>query len=260
MIDRKELQMTEDLDARRHLELEGTVNTRDIGGYETRDGRHTKWGMLLRSDSLHQLSPASQQALVDYGLRSVLDLRKSQEMQKTRNVFLGSDLVDYYHQNMVGDTLMREREHIPEELDYVEHMRWSYSVVLDRRKSHVQDTLSLLARPGTLPSLVHCAGGTERTGLIIGLVLSIVGVPEETIAEDFALTARFSYAAHLEKHPEHSADSYTMEDHQAKVCRPDTMLAVLRTLQERYCGAIGYARDIGVSEEEMEALRDALLE
>jgi len=252
--------MTENLDPRRHLKLEGTINTRDIGGYETRDGRHTRWGVLLRSDSLHELSPTSKLALEDFGLRSVLDLRKSQEMQKTRNVFFDSDTVDYYHQNMVGDTLMREREHIPEELDYVEHMRWSYAVVLDRRKSHVQDTLSLLARPGTLPALVHCAGGTERTGLIIGLVLGIVGVPEETIAEDFALTARFSYARYLDQHPELSADGYTLEDHQAKICRPDTMLAVLRTLEERYCGAIGYARNIGVSEAEMEALREALLE
>ena len=252
--------MTEDVDPRRHLELEGTINTRDVGGYETRDGRHTKWGVLLRSDSLHELSAASKQVLVDFGLKSVLDLRKSVEMQKTRNVFFGSDTVDYYHQNMVGDTLMREREHIPEELDYVEHMRWSYSVVLDRRKSHVQDTLSLLARSGTLPALVHCAGGTERTGLIVGLVLGIVGAPEETIVEDFALTARFTYANYLDKHPELSADSYTLEDHQAKICRPDTMLAVLRTLEERYCGVVGYARDIGVSEEEMEALREALLE
>ena len=252
--------MSEEMDPRRHLNLEGTVNTRDVGGYETRDGKRTRWGVLLRSDSLHELTPSSQQVLVDFGLRSVLDLRKSQEMQNTRNVFFGSDRVDYYHQNMGGDTLMREREHIPKELDYVEHMRWSYSVVLDRRKSHVQDTLSLLARPGTLPALIHCAGGTERTGLIIGLVLGIVGVPEETIAEDFALTARFSYAQHLERNPELSAETYSLADHQARVCRPDTMLAVLRTLEERYCGVVGYARNIGVSEAEMEALQEALLE
>ena len=72
--------MTDDLDPRRHLELEGTVNTRDIGGYATRDGRRTRWGRLLRSDSLHRLSPRSRQALLDFGLRSVLDLRKSLEM------------------------------------------------------------------------------------------------------------------------------------------------------------------------------------
>ena len=111
--------MTEDLDPRRHLDLEGTVNTRDVGGYATADGHQTRWGRLLRSDSLHQLTPKSQQTLIDWGLRSVLDLRKSKEMQKTRNAFFDHDQVTYYHQNMVGDTLIRERESIPEQLDQI---------------------------------------------------------------------------------------------------------------------------------------------
>ena len=252
--------MTRDLDPRRHLSLEGTSNTRDIGGYATRDGRQTRWGRLLRSDSLHNLSPDSRQTLLDYGLRSVLDLRKSEEMQKKRNVFLGSDAVQYYHQNMVGDTLIRERESIPPSLDYVEHMRWSYSVVLDRRKSHIHDTLCLLGQPGTLPALVHCAGGTERTGLIVALVLGIAGVSDDTIAADFALTARCTYNPYLADHPELSPATYTLEDHQNRQCRPDTMLAVLRTLEERYCGVVGYARNIGMSEDQISSLREAIVQ
>ena len=252
--------MTADLDPRRHLELEGTCNTRDIGGYATRDGRQTRWGRLLRSDSLHNLSSDSQQVLLDYGLRSVLDLRKSAEMQNKRNVFFGSNSLQYFHQNMVGDTLIRERESIPASLDYVEHMRWSYSVVLDRRESHIHDTLCLLGQRGTLPALVHCAGGTERTGLIIALVLGIAGVPEETIAADFALTARLTYLPYLADHPDLSPATYTLEDHQNRQCRPDTMLAVLRTLEERYCGVVGYARNIGMSEDQILSLREAIVE
>ena len=252
--------MADDLDPRRHFKLAGTVNTRDVGGYATIDGRQTRWGRLLRSDALDQLEPQSQQALLDYGLRSVLDLRKSREIQEKRNVFFGSDRVQYYHQNMVGDTLIRERESIPGSLDYVEHMRWSYSVVLDRRKSHIHDTLCLLSQPDAMPALVHCAGGTERTGLIIALVLGIAGVPEETIAADFALTARLTYGHYLETHPEVDADHYTMEDHQNGQCRPETILAVLRTLEERYCGVVGYARNSGMSEEQIAALREAIVE
>ncbi len=60
---------------KRHLRLEGTYNVRDIGGYRTTDGRHTRWRRLLRADSLHRLTPASQAALVDYGVRTVIDLR-----------------------------------------------------------------------------------------------------------------------------------------------------------------------------------------
>ena len=148
--------MTDNLDPKRHLKIEGTFNTRDIGGYATQDGRKTRWGRFLRSDSLHQLPVKSQQALLDYGIRTIIDLRKSVDIQKLPNVFFGSDKVTYYHQNMVGDMKLRERESIPESLGYVERMRWDYSVVLDKRQSQVRDTLCTLAAPDTLPVLVHC--------------------------------------------------------------------------------------------------------
>ncbi|RUR73281.1 tyrosine-protein phosphatase [Chlorogloeopsis fritschii PCC 9212] len=51
----------------RLLALEGCYNTRDIGGYETLDGKKTRWRTVLRSDSLHRLTPASQQLLLNYG-------------------------------------------------------------------------------------------------------------------------------------------------------------------------------------------------
>ena len=252
--------MTDNLDPRRHLKIEGTFNTRDIGGYATQDGRKTRWGRFLRSDSLHQLPVKSQQALLDYGIRTIVDLRKSGDMQKVPNVFFGSDKVTYYHQNLDGDMELRERESISESLGYVERRRWVYSVVLDKRQSQVRDTLCTLAAPDTLPALVHCAGGTERTGLITALVLGICGVPAETIAEDFGLSARLLLPRYLEAHPEVSADDYTWQDYQQQFCRPETMLAVLRDLDERHCGVEGYARNIGVSQSEIDSLREALVE
>lgn len=53
----------------RHLPLEGSYNIRDIGGYLTADGYQTRWKTILRSDSLHRLTPASQQALIEYGIK-----------------------------------------------------------------------------------------------------------------------------------------------------------------------------------------------
>ena len=91
--------MTDDLNEKRHLDLEGTFNTRDIGGYATEDGRRIRWGRFLRSDSLHQLPIKSQAALLEYGVRTIIDLRRSQEIQIRPNVFYGFDEVAYYHQN-----------------------------------------------------------------------------------------------------------------------------------------------------------------
>ena len=82
--------MSADLDPRRHLALEGTYNTRDIGGYATGDDRQTRWGVYLRSDSLHQLSEDDRQRLREYGLRTVVDLRRNREMHQEPNVFFDS--------------------------------------------------------------------------------------------------------------------------------------------------------------------------
>ena len=252
--------MTSDLDPRRHLQLEGTSNTRDIGGYATRDGRQTRWGQFLRSDSLHQLSARDRRDLLDYGVRTVIDLRRSEEMQRQVNVFFGSDEVTYYHHNMAGDIPIPERQNLPRGLEEVERRRWMYSVVLDKRQPEVCDTLRALAAPDALPALVHCAGGADRTGIITALVLGIAGVPAETIAGDYALTARYNLPRYLEDHPELDAATYTWQDFQRDTCPPGVMLGVLRDLDLRHCGVEGYALHAGVSPAEIEALREALVE
>ena len=69
--------MDETLDPKRRLEIEGAYNVRDLGGYCTGNGCRTRWQRFLRADSLHQLSPSAQTALLDYGVRTVIDLRRT---------------------------------------------------------------------------------------------------------------------------------------------------------------------------------------
>ena len=252
--------MADDLDAKRHLDLEGTFNVRDIGGYATEDGHRTRWGRFLRSDSLHRLPIKSQAALLEYGVRTIIDLRRSQQIQSTPNVFFGSDELAYYHQNMVGDAALSERAEIPKTLPPAERIRRVYCLILDRRQSQVHDTLATLAAPDALPALVHCAGGKDRTGMIAALVLGIAGVPADTIAEDYALTARFLHARYLEAHPDVSAEDYTWQDYQRASCPPETMLGVLRHVDDRYGSVEGYARAIGLIDEQIESLREGLVE
>ena len=251
--------MTADLDAKRHFDLEGTFNTRDIGGYTTEDGRRIRWGRFLRSDSLHQLSIKSQAALLEYGVRTIIDLRNSRQIQSAPSVFYGSDEVACYLQNMMGDAALSEIAEIPTTLPPAERIRRIYCLTLDRRQSQVHDTLSILAAPDALPALVHCSGGKDRSGLIAALVLGIAGVPAETIAEDYGLTARFLHARYLEAHPDMSVEDYTWQDYQRANCPPETMLGVLRHLDDRYGGVEGYVSAIGLTDEQIESLRDGLV-
>jgi len=92
-----------EVDPRRGIPVEGAYNVRDIGGYETRDGGTTRWGKYLRADTLMNLTPAGVQTLVDYGVRNIIDLRRSNDLQFRPSPFIGNESVTYYHQNMGGD-------------------------------------------------------------------------------------------------------------------------------------------------------------
>ena len=252
--------MDDGLDPRRRLNIPGSYNIRDLGSYETRDGRRTRWGRLLRADSLHRLDADSQQALLDYGLRTVVDLRKSVELQTLGHPFLRSDRVTWYHQNMVGDDPWREAADITRPEGVAETKRRAYTLLLDRRGPQVREILSLLALPDSLPALFPCSAGTDRTGMIAALVLGIAGVPYEVIARDYSLSGRFLLARYLDDNPEISAREITWQEYQARTCPPGIMLGVLGDLDERHGGVEEYARAIGLGDSQIEALREAVVE
>jgi protein-tyrosine phosphatase len=250
-----------DVHPKRWLPIPGTYNTRDLGGYATQDGRQTRWGRLLRSDSLHRLTSAtSLQPFLDYGLRTVIDLRKSQELQTLSNPFFGSDQVTYYHQNMTGDVRLRELGHNSESAELAEMKRLAYPIILDNRRSQVRETLSLLALPDSLPALFHCSAGVDRTGMIAALMLGIAGVPEETIVEDYTLSGRFMLARHLDDNPDISPNDITWQEYEKQICPPGIMLNLLQDLQERHGGIDGYVRAIGLNDTEIESIRETMVE
>ena len=217
--------MTEELAPRRHLDLDGTYNLRDIGGYVTSDGSVTRWKTLLRSDSLHRLPSASQAALIGYGLRTVIDLRRTYEVDEAPNVFADSLDVRYYRHNLTGDRTPADTTTSAATEEKGSRMLVeNYTRYLDLRRAQFVETLATLAAPGALPALVHCAVGKDRTGTITALVLGIARVPAETIAEDYALSARyllrryvngdlFAYERETLATPRVPSSGYTWEDY-----------------------------------------------
>ena len=63
------------------LAWEGCLNVRDLGGHRTEDGGETSYGAIVRADSVHQLTEAGWEALVAYGIRTVVDLRGHHERE-----------------------------------------------------------------------------------------------------------------------------------------------------------------------------------
>ena len=257
--------MAGSLEPRRHLDLEGAYNIRDIGGYATSDGRSTRWQTLLRADSLHRLAPASVRALIEYGVRTVIDLRTTDELEQAPDVLSNSSEVSYIHRNMLGDPKASETSGPPASLVVgAERLFELYTTMLDQRRAVIIETLETLAAPGALPALFHCFAGKDRTGLITALVLGLAGVPAETIAEDYALSSGYLLKRYFdpEAAPEIEASGYTLEQYQSEYCycAPDLMLETLRHIDERHGGIERYVRDGGLTQEQIDRLRISLLE
>lgn len=239
----------------RHLGLEGTYNLRDLGGYRTLDGRTTRWRTFFRSDSLHRLPPAAQTTLLDYGVRTIIDLRRSDELRVAPNVFAGSPVLTYHQISLLVDTPPR-RGTRPRPL--VE----TYRMILDERQVSLRQALATLAAPEGLPALVHCTAGKDRTGLIVALVLGLLGVPTTTIVEDYILTAQYLVGTYLDEVRQRATrNDIPWEWYQHQIdCHPEFMHDTLQYLEERYGSIAAYVRAIGISEAECKRLQTALIE
>ena len=243
----------------RRLEIEGAFNVRDIGGYTTETGRRTRARMFLRADDLSRLSPSAQQALIDYGVRTVIDLRKTGEVEGCPDVFSGSSDIVYRHINMIGDS---DDSGIRRSGGIVERIQRSYTSWLDLRQPQIRDILAVMAEPEAQPVLYHCAGGKDRTGVISALLLGLAKVPDDTIAEDYALTGRYIWDRFL-AYPEES-DVPTRfadwEEYQHEACPHGVMLKVLEHIRDRYGGVDVYCRTVGLAGDQIASLYNAVVE
>lgn len=233
----------------RHLKFAGTYNFRDVGGYPTCNGGAIRWRTLFRSDSPHRLSEADRASLIECGLQTSIDLRQAEELAEAPNAFAVSSHVSYRHLPLLNDT-----PSMPEVLPTLVEI---YRRILDERSEQVAAVLAALAAPGALPAVVNCTAGKDRTGLIVALLLGLVGVPEETIVADYALSGACLAGVYLDearRRAEAQGFSYDL----LVLCDPDFMRATLAHLRARYGGIEAYVRTAGLGDAEINRLRQAL--
>jgi len=170
----------------RTLEFEGCVNFRDLGGYATTDGRLVAWRRLFRADGLNRLSEGDLAQLTDLGLTTVIDLRTRDEAEHR-----GSFPVDRVPVTYLGLPLtdvLPATETLPDwkEAAYVASR---YGAMVTEGGPMLTSAIDALAATDALPAVLHCSAGKDRTGVLSALLLAFLGVPDETIVEDYALSA-----------------------------------------------------------------------
>ena len=250
-----------EIDPRRAVPLEGAYNVRDLGGYETADGRQVRWRTLFRAADIHALSPSDQSTLIDIGVGTVIDLRGSRELIEAPSVFKDRSDVQYRPHNMTGDALINRWGTIPVPADSSIRLSTMYSTVLDERGEMIKTILETVSQPNALPAVFHCTAGKDRTGVLAALLLGIARVPHDRIVEDYSLSARFLYGTSTVPPDGSGADKFPpFEEYQAMWCPPAAMGLTLDHLESKYGGIGGYLSRIGVDDAALTRIRNALVE
>ena len=171
--------------SQRHVAFDRLHNFRDFGGYRTADGRQVRWGRLYRSDSLSKLAGNDLARFADVGVRTVIDLRHPWEIDKWGRAPQTAELA--YH-NYSIEHRPYDQSKLTDEVDPVRFLADRYAEVASDGVAEIGLSLRVIATAGSAPLVIHCASGKDRTGILAAIVLSLLGVAEEDIVADFALT------------------------------------------------------------------------
>lgn len=180
--------------AERRLPLVGADNFRDLGGYRTADGRTVRWGRVYRSSELAGLTAADMAYLSEIGIEVIVDLRSERERAQNPNPVIEPlnphELVLPVQQRGMEPNRVQQMIQTGTISAF-----YSSDVMLMAYRSFVTDhgqkwalLLQQLQDPGSTPLVFHCTAGKDRTGVIAALMLDILGVDAQTIAEDYALS------------------------------------------------------------------------
>jgi len=233
----------------RALEFPDLLNARDLGGYPTTDGAHTRWRSLLRADDLSQLNAAGLAALADYGVRTVLDLRWPEEATRYPSPLPGAlPGVRYTRISLLTHT---EDEWRLRSRDAAKEL-WKCAV-LEHVRHELHHVLSFIAAAPPEPLLFHCVAGKDRTGLIAALLLALADVTPAAIAHDYSASSENLREGYLRRYantePQRVLDALRCPEEGAY-----NMLAFL----DRSGGVRTYLAQIGLRQDEIERLRERL--
>jgi hypothetical protein len=237
----------------RWLELEGLDNVRDVGGLPVVGGGTTRSGVLLRSASLHYVTPADVRHLVEtFGLSLVLDLRTTREIDRDGPTAVATAGVETVALSFIPE----EGRALPETGDDTDPLLRNYLGYLADRPDNVVEAVRRLAAPQAGPALVHCAAGKDRTGVLVALVLDTVGVEHEAIVDDYALSATRVEA--LFRRWTTIEGGEMPADLTPHLPRAEVMAAVLESLAREHGGAAGWLRANGLDDDAIVRLRGRL--
>jgi protein-tyrosine phosphatase len=215
----------------RFLRWDTCYNARDLGGHPTDDGAATRWGALIRSDSVGRLNAQGRAALEAYGVRTIIDLRVPVEVRDEPSPFTEHAAITTLYLPLDPNDRTISKAVIAHKESGLSATAAMNAAYLSTNQTQIAAILRAVADAPEGGIVIHCHAGRDRTGLIIALLLGAAGVPATAISADYALSF--------------SAVSETMD-------------ATLGYLDTTYGGILPYVRAIGITDDEIARIRHRL--
>ena len=249
----------------RKIVLDGTSNTRELGGYKTEDGRSLKWGVLYRSDKLSELTDADQEYLLQLGIKKVIDFRSSEEKQNEPDQLPST--LKYIEMPIEADGAIRPKVEAILKGDLNEDVG---AILVETNKEFISDFSGVYKGfiesliENQEPTLFHCTAGKDRAGFAAALVLLAVGVPEKIVIEDYMKTNK--YTEETIQDYINKINLYSLGSVDAEILRPllgveeRFIRAALDEIKQKYGSVENFIRDeLKIRDESIVELKNFLL-
>ena len=243
----------------RHFAFEGCFNFRDIGGYPTKEGKKIKKGIYFRTGRQDRMSEKDLAELKNLKISTQIDLRKPEEILDQGKGPLENMGADYINipiipdggsdqlSRLVGDTGISGKRY----LGYLEFGPESWLKIF-----------GILANKDSLPVVLHCTAGKDRTGVSTAFLLSVLGVDRDLIEADYKLTNLDT--ERQADFIENSGGFPEGVDREAMILAAgvpeDAMTVFLDGVESRWGSVLGYLEEIGITKNQMNVIRDNFLE
>ena len=243
------------------MRFESVSNFRDIGGYRTRKGRTVAWRRVFRSGEFQRINNDDfRRLMTEIKPVSLLDLRSKFEVERQGRGLLSETSIKYHNIAFMTDD--DDPGANASRYAHCTNMGEFY-LEMARQKDYGQritEALEIIAEPENHPLVFHCAVGKDRTGMLASVLLSLLGVAEKDIIEDYALSEPYmdELQARLKNNPQKNDPPLDIPEYFWKAS-PESMKLFLSTLSKEYGSVHGYLESVGGDALLAERLQKALL-